>query len=81
MKAYRIGELLHAGSTFVGALFLGVACAASAGMPASPPIERAAVEPGVELEYRIRAPESRSSCCTPASSQTGSSPCSRSLRW
>jgi pimeloyl-ACP methyl ester carboxylesterase len=54
MKANRIRSLLHAGSTIVGTLCLGVACAASAGTEASPPMDRAAVEPGVELEYRIR---------------------------
>jgi pimeloyl-ACP methyl ester carboxylesterase len=52
MKAQRIHSLLHAGSALIGTLCLGVACAVSAG-PTLPPMQRATVEPGVELEYRI----------------------------
>jgi pimeloyl-ACP methyl ester carboxylesterase len=52
MKAQRIHSLLHAGSALIGTLCLGVACAVSAG-PTLPPMQRAAVEPDVELEYRI----------------------------
>jgi pimeloyl-ACP methyl ester carboxylesterase len=52
MKAQRIHSLLHAGSALIGTLCLGVACAVSAA-PTLPPMQRAAVEPGVELEYRI----------------------------
>jgi 3-oxoadipate enol-lactonase len=53
MKPYRVHSLLHAGSAIVGTLCLGVACAVSAG-PGAAPLQRAAVEPGVELEYRLQ---------------------------
>jgi pimeloyl-ACP methyl ester carboxylesterase len=53
MKPFRAHSLLQAGNALIGTLCLGVVCAVSAG-PASPPMQRAAVEPGVELEYRIQ---------------------------
>lgn len=53
MKPNRVHSLLHAGSALIGTLCLGVACAVTAG-PSSPPLQRAPVEPGVELEYRIQ---------------------------
>jgi pimeloyl-ACP methyl ester carboxylesterase len=49
---HRIRSLLQAVSALVGTLLLGVMCTARAGT-ALPPMERAVVEPGVEIEYRV----------------------------
>jgi pimeloyl-ACP methyl ester carboxylesterase len=53
MKPNRAHSLLHAGGALIGTMCLGVACAVSAGS-ASSPMQRATVEPGVELEYRLQ---------------------------
>jgi len=54
MRAHRIASLLRAGSTIVGSLLIGISfCAAPIAAAAASPMQRASVEPGVELEYWI----------------------------
>ena len=53
MQAHRFIKLTHAGLVVVGTWLVGFACAASAAAAAPPSMERAVVEPGVELEYRV----------------------------
>ena len=54
MKPDQLDHVLRAGSVFVAMLAV-VACATVPGTSPTPPaMDRALVEPGIELEYRIR---------------------------
>ena len=54
MKPHQLDHALRAGSVFVAMLAV-VACATVPGTSPTPPtMDRALVEPGIELEYRIR---------------------------
>jgi hypothetical protein len=54
MKPHRIAKLHSAQSSLVGTLLLAAVCAHTAGTPAAQATDRARVEPGIELEYRVR---------------------------
>lgn len=73
-QPYRIGQLRRAQSVLFATFLLGGAGAA-AGTPEAHAIDRARVEPAIELEYRVQGTGNRWFCCTPACSRSGSSPC------
>ena len=54
MKPYRIAKHRFARSALVGTLVLVALCAHTAGAPPAQAMDRARVEPDIELEYRVR---------------------------
>jgi len=54
MKAYRIAKSRSARAALAGTLMMAAVCAHTAGAPAAQAMDRARVEPGIELEYRVR---------------------------
>jgi pimeloyl-ACP methyl ester carboxylesterase len=54
MKPYRIGRLGGARSALAGAILMGAASAATVNALAGPVMDRAGVEPAIELEYTVR---------------------------
>jgi pimeloyl-ACP methyl ester carboxylesterase len=54
MKPHRIAQFRRARSAFLGVQLVVAFCATTAVSPAAQAMDRARVEPGIELEYRLR---------------------------